>query len=176
MVYHRRVVKRRPASLTDAEWLQVVERGKLPRSDHPDYVPGVPPAVDVYDCLYQAELTRLRWRLESLCMALSKPSVNGPSPGQSSATVAPGKMLADYSGIWEFLTSTSYADGTSRKPGSLSLRLTSGSLQVTLTDPSTGTYCCRSGPTLDDCLMALEMAFLDNSLGWRESGYAKPRK
>ncbi len=176
MSYQRRVVKRRPASLTQEEWLQVVERGKLPR---PDFMPrdGNPPLLpDVRDLVLEAGLVDLKRRLGVLCVALQKPTPNGTSPGQSSVTVQQGKMLADFSSIWEFLTGTSFADGTSRYPGSLSLKLTSGSLQVTLTDPSTATYCCRSGRKLEDVLADLERAFLDNSLGWRPSGFAKPKK
>jgi len=175
-VYTRRVRKNRTAFFDDPAWVQVFERGKLPR---PDFMPrdgNPPPPPDVTDLVMASELVNLRWRLEVLCVALARPSVNGPSSGVSSATVVPGKMLADYSSIWEFLTGTSWSDGTSRIPGSLSLKLTSGSLQVTLTDPSTATYCCRSGLSLEDVLTALEMAFLEDSLGWRPSGFAKPKK
>jgi hypothetical protein len=169
-------VNRRTSRLFDGDWLEVFRRGKLPRPRTPPVEGQSYPPPDVYDLVLARELSDLRWRLEVLCVALTKPSVNGASSGQSSCTVAQGKMLAEYSNIWEFLSSTSWSDGTSRIPGSLSLKLTSGALQVTLTDPSTATYCCRSGQTLDDALASLELAFLDGSLGWRKSEYAKPKK
>jgi len=175
-MYDRPVRKKRSAFFDNPGWVEVFERGKLPRPDLEVKGDFHYPPVDVHDVLLQAGLNDLRRRLEVLCVALLKPSANGPLSGPSSATVEQGKMLADYSSIWEFLTGTSWSDGTSRKPGSLSLKLMSGSLQATLTDPSTATYCCRSGRSLEECLMSLEMAFLDNSLAWRASEYAKPKK
>jgi len=176
MSYQRRVVKRRPASLTEEEWCTLLATRFVDRGYFRDRDGWSPPPPDIAGLVMQAKLTDLRWRCEVLWVSLLKPAVNGASHGVSSATVAQGKLLADYSNIWEFLTSTSWSDGTSRIPGSLSLKLTSGSLQVTLTDPSTATYCCRSALVLEDALTALEMAFLDGTLGWRRSSYAKPKK
>jgi len=151
----------------------VVSRGKLPR---PDWVPiddrGYPPA-DVSDLVKARQLQDLLWRLEVLCMTLRKPTTLQDRNGSSSHAVSPGQLLAPFSSIWEFLTATSWEDGTSRIPGTLSLKLWSGALQVTLTDPSTGTYCCRSAATLDDVLLALEVALQDDTANWRKSSYAK---
>lgn len=175
-MYSRPVRKRRIAFFDDPAWVQVSERGKLPRPPLLPVGSEQYPPPDVRDLVMARQLADLLWRVEALCVALTKPMANGKSSGASSCTVVPGRLLAEYSNIWEFLSATSWSDGTSRVPGSLSLKLTSGALQVTLTDPSTATYCCRSAPTLEDALLALEMAFLDDSLGWRQSGFAKPKK
>lgn len=176
MPYQRRVVKRRPASLTDEEWLSLSERGKEPR---PYFMPRdgrQVPAVDVWAMLYEKELVSLRRRLEVLCMALLKPSVSHANNGSSSVTVNPGQLLAPFSELWEFLTKPKYADGTTRITGHLSLKCSAGKLQVTLTDQTSGSYCCLTGDSLDDVFLALEIGLKQNSLPWRASGYTKGRK
>jgi len=47
---------------------------------------------------------------------------------------------------------------------------------VTLTDPSSATYCCLTAETLDDALLAIEMGLADGSAPWRLSTYGKPKK
>jgi len=176
MAYSRRVVKRRPASLTDEEWLQVSQRGKLPRpawqaDGDRDYPPP-----DVYDLVMWAELERLRWRLETLCMALQEPMAKGANGQSSTSNVRAGELLSQFSAIWEFLTATSFASGRKRQTGRLSLSLSADGIKVTLTDDTMGVYCTRAAETLDDALLALEVAFKDNSLTWHPSNYAKKGK
>ncbi len=176
MVYYRRVVKRRPASLTDAEWLQVVERGKLPRpalevKDDFHY-----PPVDVHDMLLQAGLNDLRVRLGVLCMALSKPSVAGSTQDSSLSSLSPGQLLSSFSEIWEFLTKLSYQDGSPRHSGKVSLACSSAGLQVTLTDPSSNCYCCVTKNSLDDAFLALEVGLKEGTLAWRASSYTPGKR
>jgi len=176
MSYHRRVVKRRSACMTDEEWLSVVARGKLPR---PDWVPiddrDYPPP-DVDDLVKQKKIMDLKWRLEQLCMALAKPSTSLTANGSSPSGVSRGELLKQYSELWEFLTGAAYSDGTKRQPGCMSVKCTPGGLQVTLTDPSSGSYCCLTAASLDDALLALEMGLAEGSTTWRSSSYAKPKK
>lgn len=175
-MYERRVRKRRTATLTDEEWLQLSERGKLPRPER-IHVDGAryPPA-DVSELVFLRKLSDLRWRVEQLCMALQKPSTSPKTNGSSSAGVHPGQLLTPFSELWEFLTATQYADGTSRIPGTLSLKCTSEGLQGTLTDPTSASYCCRTGNSLDDVFLALELLLKDGTASWRSSGYAKQKK
>lgn len=174
--YHRRVVKRRPASLTDSEWSSLFELGKLPRPYFRVRDGGDHPPADVYDLVYARELNDLRWRLEVLCMALVRPNVAASGTPVSSSTLTRGALLIDFSELWGFLTDATYQDGTPRSTGQLSLKLSAGKLQVTLTDPTSSTYCCQSGSSLDDVFLALEIGLKDGSLPWRPSGFSKGKK
>ena len=176
MSYFKRVVKRRPASLTDKEWLEVVERGKLPRPDMRSVGDQDYPPPDVYDLVHQVELSRLRWRLEMLMCAMLRPEKPANGAGSSSAAVRPGQLLSPFSELWEFLVKPFYGDGTARMTGTLSLKCSSNGLQATLTDPTSGTYCCLTSDNPDDALLALEVGLKEGSLPWRSSGFAKAKK
>jgi len=175
-VYSRRVAKRRPASLNDAEWLEVTNRGKCPRPDFQDRDGRDLPPVDVYDLVVERQLRDLGWRLESLMCAMAKPSTLAQQNGSSSQGVTPGALLSNFSEVWDFLTKPTYLDGSVRTTGTMSLKYTSGKLQVTLTDPTSATYCCQSGESLDDVLLALEIGLKEGTLPWRASGFAKGKK
>ncbi len=176
MSYFRRVVKRRPLTLTNEEWFTVFNRGKCPREGfRPRDGLDVPP-VDVSDLLFQRALSHLRRRVEQLCMALQKPSTSRCTDGQSSSTAHPGQMLSQFSELWEFLSRSAYADGSTRIPGTISLKCASAGIQVTLTDPSSSSYCCQTASSLDDAFLALEVGLKEGTLPWRASGYAKGKK
>lgn len=176
MSYFKRVVKRRPASMTEDEWLQVVERGKLPRPDFRSIDDREYPPPDVTDLVMFAELDRLRWRLESLRLALQEPTVTRKGDRSSTSNVRIGELLSQFSTVWEFLTATSYGSGRKRQTGRLSLSLASDGLKVTLTDDTMGVYCTRVGETLEDALLTLELALKDGSLVWAPSSFAKAKK
>jgi len=175
-MYNRRVRKRRPASLTDAEWLEVIRRGKLPRQHFRDRDGGEHPPPDVADLVLQRQLDDLVWRLEVLMCAMQRPSMSAGQNGSSLSGVTPGALLSNFSELWDFLTKPSYADGTGRSTGIMSLKCMSGKLQVTLTDPTSSIYCCQSGESLDDVLLALEIGLKEGSLPWRASGFSKGKK
>jgi hypothetical protein len=176
MSYYRRVVKRRPASLTDEEWLLVVERGKLPRPTLVSVDDRYYPPVDVYDLVLARELEDLRWRTEQLCMAMQEPTVTRKGEGSSSSSAIRGELLSHFSELWAFLSGTTYASGKPRLTGSLSVSLASDGVKVTLTDPTSGTYCTRVGNSLDDVLMQLEIGLADATLKFLPSSFAKQKK
>lgn len=176
MSYQRRVVKRRSACLTDEEWSTVFSRGKLPSPYFRPRDGCDQPRVDVSDLLYEKQLRDLAWRVERLCMALQKPSTSRSTDGQSSSTAHPGQMLSQFSEIWEFLSRSVYADGSIRTPGTISLKCASAGVQVTLTDPSSSSYCCQTASSLDDAFLALEVGLKEGTLPWRASGYSKGKK
>jgi len=172
----RRVVKRRPASLSADEWLQLCRRGALPR---PDWVPiddRPYPPVDVYDLVLARNLVDLAWRVEQLMCAMLRPATSTPLNGSSASNVSRCELLSAFSELWEFLTTNKYADGTARLTGQLSVKLVSGGLQVTLTDPTSATYCSLTATSLQDAFLSLEIGLKDGTLAWRASGYAKPKK
>lgn len=176
MSYFRRVVKRRTAFFDDPAWVEVFKRGRLPRPAWDVKEDVRYPPVDVHDLLLQAALSDLKVRLESLCMALSKPNVASRDPGTSSSSCSPGQLLSTFAEIWDFLTKPTYQDGTQRLLGKVSLACSSGGLQVTLTDPSSSSYCCLTAASLDDAFLALEVGLKDGSLPWRPSSYQQAKK
>lgn len=175
-MYTRRVVKRRPASLTEAEWSKLLSARFVDPGYFRDRDGREGHQVDVNTLLFQSELTKLRWRLEALCMALSKPHAGVTEVGSSSLSLSPGQLLSGFAEIWDFLTKPSYHDGTARLLGKVSLACCSGGLQVTLTDQSSNCYCCVTAKTLDDAFLALEVGLKDDSLPWRASSYNKSKK
>jgi len=176
MVYFRRVVKRRPATLTDEEWLQVVERGKRPRPDRLSDGGERYPAPDVYDLVLQVELDRLRYRLETLCMAMREPTVSRKGEGSSTSSASQGELLSQFSELWAFLSGTTYASGKPRQTGSLSLSLAADGVKVTLTDHTSGTYCTRVGNSLDGVFLQLEIGLADGTLTFLPSSFTKGKK
>jgi len=176
MSYQRRVLKSRPASRTDQEWLEVIRRGKFPC---PDFVPrdgrSLPP-VDVRDLVDLRLLSDLAWRIKEIACAMLKPKTSTSADGSSMCDVQPCELLLPFSEVWEFLTKSAYSDGTKRATGSMTVKLGSAGLQVTLTDPTSASYCCLSATSLQDALLAFEIGLKENSLAWRASNYSKTRK
>jgi len=175
-MYYRPVLKRRPASLTETEWVEVWNRGKLPREHFTDRDGRASPPPDVYDLVLQKQLSDLRWRVEQLCMALSRPMGPGDRNGSLLSAASPGQLLTPFSELWEFLSKEQYADGQKRVTGTISLKCTSSGISVTLTDPTSGTYCCQSAPSLDDAFLALEVGLKEGNLPWRSSTFTRARK
>ena len=172
-MYDRPVGKKSTAFFEDPGWVEVSERGKLPRPDFRSRDGRPSPAPDVYDLVLARELSELRWRLGNLCMAMVEPTVSKRGSDLSSSAVSQGELLSQFSELWEFLSGSTYASGKPRLRGSLSLRLDADGVKVTLTDPSTRAYCTRSGKSLDDTLLALEVALKDGSLKWLPSSFKK---
>lgn len=110
------------------------------------------------------------------CMAMPRPQAIANGDSLSSSIAKMPTWLSQYPELWEFLSKPSYQDGQSRQLGKISFGLNSGGIQVTLTDPSSSTYCSRAYQTLEDALLALEVGLGDGSLTWRPSGPPKARK
>jgi len=110
------------------------------------------------------------------CMAIERPVATGNGSASSSSPVKMPTFLKEFPELWEFLEKPSYKDGTPRQPGKISFGLSYGGIQVTLTDPSSSTYCSRNYPSVEDALLSLEVSLGDGSLTWRASGPLKGRK
>jgi hypothetical protein len=176
MSYYRRVVKRRSACMTDEEIATLAAKARehaldLAKANAVWKEPVLPTVILCWWCRQQhspAEVDR--------CMAMQRPDVKSGQNGASSSSVRIGSLLSNFSEVWEFLTKSVYQDGKPRQTGSLSLRLASGGLQVTLTDPSSASFCTLTMESIDDALLAFEVGLKENSLPWRASNYSKPRK
>jgi hypothetical protein len=175
-MYSRPLRKKRTAFFDDPVWVEVFERGKRPRPDFECRADRTFPPADVSDLLMQAQLTDLLRRLEVLMCAMQRPKTSTSANGSSASSVSQCELLAAFSELWDFLTRNSYSDGTSRTTGQMSVKLGSGGLQVTLTDPTSATYCCLTATSLQDAFLGLEIGLKDGSLAWRPSGYAKEQK
>ncbi len=110
------------------------------------------------------------------CMALERPKAATENGSTSSLTAKPPSWLSALPELWEFLSKPSYRDGAPRQLGKVSLGLVSGGIQMTLTDPTSSTYCSRQFPTLDEGLLAFEIGLGDGSLTWKASGPQRGRK
>lgn len=175
-MYFRRVVKKRPASLTEEEWCKLLSARFVDPGYFQDRDGYASPPVDVDSLLKQRALNDLRWRLERLCMAMVEPSVSKKGTESSSSSAKMGGLLSQFSELWEFLSGTTYASGKKRQTGHLSLRLDAEGVKVTLTDPTSHSYCTRVAETLDDALLLFEVALKDGTLKWLPSSYGNGKK
>lgn len=147
------------------------------RWDVPPWVGSrVSPEADFSDMAMAVRLDHLLWRCEALCMALKRPMVSGDNGAAFGSTARIPPWLTQFPLVWEFLSKGSYEDGTPRQLGKVSFCLVSGGVQMTLTDPTSSTYCSRQHPTLEDALLAFELGLSDGSLLWRLSGPPKGKR
>jgi len=177
MVYYRRVVKKRPACLTDEE-MQALAAAAKKWEDHfraRDGVDVAPASVRTVLCPWCRE--RHSPVEVDVCMALPrKTAAAGPSGSSTSKPLDAG-LLSEYSELWAFLTAVSYPDGTKRRTGRLSLSSESDLLGLLLTDDETGQYAFLNGRSYTDLLMEAELRLSDGTLSWRPSRYGlKGRK
>jgi hypothetical protein len=110
------------------------------------------------------------------CMAMARPQPASNGDSTSSLSAKMPQWLSPFPEIWEFLSKPSYKDGTPRQLGKVSFGLNSGGLQMTLTDPTSSTYCSRCYQTMEDALLGFEVGLDDGSLTWKPSGPPKGRK
>jgi len=97
-----------------------------------------------------------------------------PAAASSTPGVASG-MLATLPAVFEYLASGLYPDGSSRERSTMTVFCEEGVVKVCLSDRDQGRTLWRSGRTLEDVLLALEVALQDSSADWRRAGNA-PRK
>ncbi len=110
------------------------------------------------------------------CMAIPRPTVTANGDSSSSWTAKMPTWLSQFPELWEFLSKPFYSDGKPRQLGKISFGLNSSGLQMTLTDPSSSTYCSRNYPTMEDALLAFELGLSEGSLTWRKSSSLKGHK
>jgi hypothetical protein len=169
MKYYRRVVKRRPATLTDDEWIALGQRRAraeelLATQDVPIAPPVVIRTVLCPFCREYHSPAEV-----DTCMVLPrKTTETGNSTTSSSSALAAG-ALTQYSEIWAFLTATAYEDGSKRQTGKLSLSYGSGMLGISLQDMETGQYCFLEGRDLDQLLLDVEVRLAEGVMPWRAS-------
>jgi len=80
-------------------------------------------------------------------------------------------------GVLEFLTADTYPDGQIRKRSTLMVFVEDGTLKACLNDRDAERTLWRSGQSLEDVLLAIEVALVEPGTDWRRSssGNQKPR-
>lgn len=108
------------------------------------------------------------------CVALKKIQQALHSPGSST----PGHVDA---GVWpsllEYLSVSSYPDGSPRQTSSLIVLADGNAWKVCLSDKDNGRVLWKSGPTLQEALESVELALMaDDPADWRRSAEATGAK
>lgn len=76
-------------------------------------------------------------------------------------------------GLLEFLTITNYPDGSVRQRSTIGVFVEDGLVKVCLNDRDTSRTLWRSGQSLEDCLLSLEVALQEPGTDWRQSSTGK---
>ena len=101
-------------------------------------------------------------------MPLKKP---GPV-GVNGSAAPPASSQSTYLGLFltllEFLSSVSWADGSKREPGTLTLTVTAGRWSLRVKDPNGKRYAYLTGDTVDSCLENAEKGLESDQMDWRE--------
>lgn len=71
----------------------------------------------------------------------------------------------------EFVTATSYDDGAPRVPGYFTVRIRGTEWEITLYDPDGGVRLPVRAPTVDDALLAVEVAVGSQDAAWEPDQY-----
>lgn len=172
----RRYVYRCPDCMTVARAIELTARGGKAREPFRDPDGHIEPGVRIVEVLCWWCRTMHSPAEVEACMAMPRPvAVTGEGSLSSSIAKMP-PWLSQFPEIWEFLSKPSYADGTPRQLGKVSLGLVSDGVQMTLTDPSSSTYCSRHYKTVEDALLGFEIGLKEGSLTWRASGPPRAKK
>lgn len=172
MSYFRRVVKKRPATLTDSEWLSLRTKGGEVR-EH--YTPR-----DGRDVRGPSDRVVLCWwcREHHLasevdqCMALPRKTVATETSTSSTLSVSDAGPLKLFPELWAFLTSGVFEDGSKRLTGKMSWSCESGLLGLSLNDSETQQYAFLEGGNMAELLKEAEKRLAEGRMPWRPSKWA----
>jgi hypothetical protein len=176
MPKRRRVLYECPACMTMAEAYHLKALGGKPREPFRDVNGHVPPGVVVRSILCWWCRTMHHPDEVDQCMAMQRPKAAVGDGSTSSWIAKMPPWLTQFPEVWEFLSKGSYKDSTPRQLGKVSLCLVADGIQMTLTDPTSCTYCSRHFRTIEDALLGFEIGLGDGSLSWKASGPMKGRK
>lgn len=109
-------------------------------------------------------------------MPLSRRSAPSAKGSETVSLSAFGAWAKSYPALCEFLSSSTYTDGSSRELGTLTLSCRDGRLLASLNDKAASLYCFVSGDTLDALLKSSCRAIEDPEADWRVSQPFKAQK
>jgi len=75
--------------------------------------------------------------------------------------------------VVEYLTASTYPDGSARERSTISIFVEDGVVKACLSDRDQARTLWRSGASVEDAVMALEGAVVDGTADWRRSGGGK---
>lgn len=176
MVYLRRVVKRRPASLTEEEWLRLVSSPPVwpPAWDRPS-ADRPPDNLDRHVLCWWCREVHLASGVDS-CMALPRKEDVGATRSKSCSSSPTSSLSGTFAELWGFLTVTSWEDGKRRLAGRISVSFASDGFTLALNDAETGQYACLTGMALDDLFLEAEQGLATGELPWRASKFASSKQ
>jgi hypothetical protein len=176
MSYYRRVVKRRPACLTDAEWENRAAAGRAFFPESGFKALGIPPP-DLRRRVLCCWCREVHWADEVVsCMAVPEKRAATSGSTFSTSSVERGEMFKQFPELWAFLTAPLTASGAKRLPGKISLSLESTGFRMTLQDDHSGQYASFQAKSVDDCMLAHEVGLSDGSTPWRPSNFTKSKR
>jgi hypothetical protein len=106
----------------------------------------------------------------------TKPELRQAAVGQLRAA-DPGLMLGEFPRVTGILLDLQYdSDGSSRMPGTLMVRPSSGLWLLILKDPSSALQVKVQGQTFEDSLAALELLLESPDCPWEHDPYAPAKK
>jgi hypothetical protein len=98
---------------------------------------------------------------------LHKPNANGSSGVASKSLECHGTWLQPFPSIWEFLTHSTWTDGSPRHTGTILVFLDEGTLKLCLKDKNGPRTCFLTGPDPDSLFLACEEGLANDTLAWR---------
>lgn len=100
-------------------------------------------------------------------MPLHKPNGNGSSSGSLSVQTVAGSWLSSFATLSEFLTTSTWPDGSSRLLGTLLIFVDGPVWKACLKDKNGPRTCFVTGPDPDTLLLAVEEGLDQDKLDWR---------
>lgn len=107
------------------------------------------------------------WCLEGEWMPLKKPNWNGH--GNVQVKLRPGSegFLGVFSNLVEFLSASTWTDGSPREPGTLLVGLVGTAWRLKVRDPNGQRYAFYVAPSFEEALQGLDVGLASDDLDWR---------
>lgn len=100
-----------------------------------------------------------------------RPLAAGVTPALKPALPSASTMMAKSPALREFITATTYEDGTPREPGYFTLRNRGFTFELTVYDPDSGTRLAVRAPKIDDVLSMTEQLLGVEEAPWEQDRY-----
>jgi hypothetical protein len=109
-------------------------------------------------------------------MYLKKPAQDVSGSGGGGSVASPGTLLKAYPALLEFLSLSSWEDGSPRRPGTIRLLTEDGRWKCSLNDPENKRYAFMSGTTPEELLAGAEKHLRGDTVEWRPDRPMQSRK
>lgn len=110
------------------------------------------------------------WERE-VCMPVARRVSSSGSSGTGSAVATPGKVLAGFANLLEFLSMRTWPDGSLRLTGTITLSTEGSSWKATLKDRDSAGVAFVTADTPDSLLKALDKGIEAGTLEWRDDKF-----